>query len=299
MGWRVAVVSLLASGLGHRSGIPVGPEGPRSDRCSLAKESADAPADPRLHPARGGGDRQRRRPARHFSMPRLGGLAYNPRGAASNAPTSASIAAATFAPSATVAPWTRLLPCPEAPPFWLRGVGPGDPVIPAVLDEFRLLDLPLPAGPCVLAGFLAMLYQRLDPFRMAPEVFRLRLPSWQLAGAGLGPAESGLGLGPLLPALRQRRQTGFDALLGLNHPVQVVAGCCLVQAVGTAGGRRCRSAGGIPRPPALVVGACLGTLGWQQLCLVLFDLTPHTLVVRRWWPFLAALTPYTRSRRSC
>ena len=53
LGWRVAVVKLLASGLAIGSGIPVGPEGPAIQiGASVARESADA-----LH----GGDLPRRR----------------------------------------------------------------------------------------------------------------------------------------------------------------------------------------------------------------------------------------------
>jgi CIC family chloride channel protein len=50
MGWRVAWVKLLASGLAIGSGLPVGPEGPAIQiGASVARETADA---------FGGGDRR-------------------------------------------------------------------------------------------------------------------------------------------------------------------------------------------------------------------------------------------------
>jgi len=210
MGWRVAVVKLLASGLAIGSGIPVGPEGPSIQiGASLAKESADAlqtrGSTRRVAVAIGSGAGL----AAIFHAP-LGGLAYILEELLKRADIRIN-AAATFATFATVA-WTRLLAVPGSGPFWLRELGP---VIqyPSRLDEFRLLDLPFLLALGVLAGFLAMLYQRWI-LSMRQRFFRLRLPSWQLL-ALLGLL---IGLGwSLLPASFDNvDKLGFDALLGLT-----------------------------------------------------------------------------------
>ncbi|APD47929.1 chloride channel protein [Synechococcus sp. CS-602] len=281
MGWRVAVVKLLASGLAIGSGIPVGPEGPSIQiGASLAKESADAlqtrGSTRRVAVAIGSGAGL----AAIFHAP-LGGLAYILEELLKRADIRIN-AAATFATFATVA-WTRLLAVPGSGPFWLRELGP---VIqyPSRLDEFRLLDLPFLLALGVLAGFLAMLYQRWI-LSMRQRFFRLRLPSWQLL-ALLGLL---IGLGwSLLPASFDNvDKLGFDALLGLTTPFKSLL-VLLVQAVGTAAAVAAEAPGGI-LAPALVVGACLGTLV-QQLCLVLFDYAPTTLVFAGGAAFLAALT---------
>jgi len=259
----------------------VGPEGPSIQiGASLAKESADAlqtrGSTRRVAVAIGSGAGL----AAIFHAP-LGGLAYILEELLKRADIRIN-AAATFATFATVA-WTRLLAVPGSGPFWLRELGP---VIqyPSRLDEFRLLDLPFLLALGVLAGFLAMLYQRWI-LSMRQRFFRLRLPSWQLL-ALLGLL---IGLGwSLLPASFDNvDKLGFDALLGLTTPFKSLL-VLLVQAVGTAAAVAAEAPGGI-LAPALVVGACLGTLV-QQLCLVLFDYAPTTLVFAGGAAFLAALT---------
>jgi len=281
MGWRVAVVKLLASGLAIGSGIPVGPEGPSIQiGASLAKESADAlrtrGSTRRVAVAIGSGAGL----AAIFHAP-LGGLAYILEELLKRSDIRIN-AAATFATFATVA-WTRLLTVPGSGPIWLRELGP---VIqyPSRLDEFRFLDLPFLLALGVLAGFLAMLYQRWI-LSMRQRFFRLRLPSWQLL-ALLG-LLIGLGWSLLPVSFDNTDKLDFDALLGLTTPFKSLL-VLLVQAVGTAAAVAAEAPGGI-LAPALVVGASLGSLV-QQLCLVLFDYTPTTLVFAGGAAFLAALT---------
>jgi CIC family chloride channel protein len=172
----VAVVKLLASGIAIGSGIPVGPEGPSIQiGASLARESADAlqakAGDRRLAVAIGSGAGL----AAIFHAP-LGGLAYTLEELLKRADIRTNAIAA-FATFATVA-WTRLLAGPGGGPAWLKELAP---IIsfPSLLSEFRLVDVPVLLLLGVLAGLLAMQYQRWI-LRLRQCFLQLRLPIWQL-----------------------------------------------------------------------------------------------------------------------
>jgi len=281
MGWKVAAVKLLASGIAIGSGIPVGPEGPSIQiGASLARESADAlqagGGDRRLAVAIGSGAGL----AAIFHSP-LGGLAYSLEELLKRADIRTNAIAA-FATFATVA-WTRLLAGQGGGPAWLKQLAP---IIsfPSQLSEFRLVDVPVLLLLGALAGLLAMHYQRWI-VRMRQGFFRLRLPVWQLLPlVGLA---IGLGWSLLPPSFDNPDSLGFDALLGLNTPLKALA-ALVVQAAGTAVSVAAEAPGGF-LAPALVVGACLGTL-LQQLCLLLFHTAPATLLFAGGGAFLGALT---------
>jgi len=191
-----AVVKLLGQWLGHRpAATAVGPEGPSiQDRASLAKGIGRCPADPRLHPAVGGGRFRQAAAglASQFSHAPLGGPGLHPRGSTAPKtrppgppPTSASMRA-TVAHLATVA-WTLAAAVARKGGPLAEELGPGDPVSPAVsMKGSRLPRSALPAALGVLAGFPAMLYH-VGSFRCARGIFAAAGPPGSLL-ALLGPA---------------------------------------------------------------------------------------------------------------
>ncbi len=281
MGWRVALVKLLASGITIGSGIPVGPEGPSIQiGASLGKESADAlqmePRHRRLAVAIGSGAGL----GAIFHSP-LGGLAYTLEEILKRADVRAT-ATAVFATFATIA-WTRLLSVHGTGALFFRDLAP---IVdyPSRVAEFRLADLPLLLGLGALAGLLAVPYQRL--MLRLREFFALR--AWPL------PLRLGLvggvigGAWAFLPhSFDNPDVLDFDALLGLSSPLKALV-VLVVQALGTAIAVAAEAPGGF-LAPALVVGASLATL-LQQLCLLLFGYAPATLLFAGAGAFLGALT---------
>ncbi|CAK6690478.1 ClC family H(+)/Cl(-) exchange transporter [Synechococcus sp. BA-124 BA4] len=281
MGWRVAVVKLLASGVAIGGGIPVGPEGPSIQiGASLARESADrlSRKDPQqsLAVAIGSGAGL----AAVFHSP-LGGAMYTIEELLKRSDVRTN-AIATFATFATIA-WTRLLTTASVGPAWLRELMPIIPY-PSRLDDFRLVDVPILLVLGVLAGGLAVLYQR-GILRLRLTLRPLRLEAWQLLPlVGL---MIGLGWSLLPDSFDNPDSLDFDALLGLSTPSTALVALG-VQGVGTAVAVAAEAPGGF-LAPALVVGASLGTLV-QQLCLLLFSYAPATLLFAGGGAFLGALT---------
>jgi CIC family chloride channel protein len=155
---------------------------------------------------------------------------------------------------------------------------------PSRLVDFRLVDVPILLLLGVLAGGLAVFYQR-GILRLRLVLRHLRLEAWQLLPlVGLA-----IGLGwSLLPAsFDNPDRLDFDALLGLSGPSTALLALG-VQGVGTAVAVAAEAPGGF-LAPALVVGASLGTLV-QQLCLLLFSYAPATLMFAGGGAFLGALT---------
>lgn len=281
MGWRVAIVKLLASGIAIGSGIPVGPEGPAIQiGASVARESARATGAEHHHQrvavAIGSGAGL----GAVFHAP-LGGLAYTLEELLKHADgrTNALAVAATFA---TIA-WTRLLAnLPALHPI-LHNLAP---IVqyPSRVSEFRLVDIPLLVLLGGLAGVLAMLYQRwLQALRR--RFIRWRLPSWQLlplVGLAVGAGWS------LLPsAFDNPDGLCFDALLGIDTAPRALLALA-VQAAATAVAVAAEAPGGF-LAPALVVGASLGTL-LQQLSLAVLHDAPASLLFAGAAAFLGALT---------
>jgi CIC family chloride channel protein len=281
MGWRVAVVKLVASGVAIGGGIPVGPEGPSIQiGASLAKESADGlfhqDQPQRLAVAIGSGAGL----AAVFHAP-LGGLMYTLEELLkrSDLRTNAIAAFATFATSA----WTRLLSVAPMGAAWLRELAPIIPY-PSHLDDFRLVDVPILLVLGVLAGGLAVLYQR-GILRLRRSLLPLRLAAWQLLPlVGLA---FGLGASLLPTSFDNPDDLDFNALLGLSTPATALLAFG-VQGIGTAVAVAAEAPGGF-LAPALVVGASLGTL-LHQLCLLLFAYAPATLLFAGGGAFLGALT---------
>lgn len=157
MGWKVALVKLLASGVAIGGGLPVGPEGPSIQiGASMAKESAGVVgakgSTRRSAVAIGSGAGL----AAIFHSP-LGGLVYTLEELLKKADIRVNAIAA-FATFATVA-WTRLLSSAPTSPAWMRNLAP-IVVDPSRIDTFRLVDIPFLLLLGVLAGLLAMQYQR-------------------------------------------------------------------------------------------------------------------------------------------
>lgn len=280
MGLRVAAVKLLASGIAIGSGLPVGPEGPSIQiGASIAHDSArmiTGGRQRRLAVAIGSGAGL----AAVFHAP-LGGLAYilEELLGRANLRINAIAALATFVAVA----WTRLLNSHGDGPLWLRNLQPTI-AFPSLLNELRLLDLPILLALGVIAALLAVLYQR-GILRLRQRLMRLRLAAWQLLPlAGLL-----IGLGwSLLPAsFDDPDRLGFAALMGLNSSGQALL-ALVVQALGTGIAVAAEAPGGF-LAPALVVGASLGGLV-QQLCQMLWHYAPATLLFAGGGAFLAALT---------
>ncbi len=282
MGWRVALVKLLASGITIGAGIPVGPEGPSIQiGASLAKESADALGSPggerRLAVAVGAGAGL----AAVFHAP-LGGMAYTLEELLRRADVrlNAIACAATFATTA----WTRLLLAPPGGgPAWWRNLVPIVPY-PSHLSDFRLVDMPLLLVLGVLAALLAVPYQRAI-LALRRRFGGWRWPAWQLLPlVGL---TVGLAMALLPPSFDDPERLDFAALMGLTTPPMALL-ALVVQAAGTALAVAAEAPGGF-LAPALVVGASLGTL-LQQLWLLLFHHAPATLLFAGGGAFLGALT---------
>ncbi|MCX5932712.1 MAG: ClC family H(+)/Cl(-) exchange transporter [Cyanobacteria bacterium] len=281
MGWRVAVVKLLASGVAIGGGIPVGPEGPSIQiGASLAKESADQLS---------ANDRQQQVAVAIGSGAGLAAVFHSPLGGVmytieellkrSDVRTNAIAAFASFA---TIA-WTRLLSASPVGPAWLRELLPVIPY-PSGVEEFRLVDVPILLLLGVLAGGLAVLYQR-GILRLRLALRPLRLEAWQLLPlVGL---VIGLGWSLLPGSFDNPDRLDFDALLGLSTSSTALLALG-VQGIGTAVAVAAEAPGGF-LAPALVVGASLGTLV-QQLCLLLFSYAPATLLFAGGGAFLGALT---------
>jgi len=281
MGWRVAAVKLLASGVAIGGGIPVGPEGPSIQiGASLAKESADRlSANDRQHRvavAIGSGAGL----AAVFHSP-LGGVMYTIEELLKRSDVRTNAIAA-FASFATIA-WTRLLSAAPVGPAWLRELLP---VItyPSKVDEFRLVDVPILLLLGVLTGTLAVLYQR-GILRLRLTLRPLNLEAWQLLPlVGL---VIGLGWSVLPGSFDNPDRLDLNALLGLSTPSTALLALG-VQGIGTAVAVAAEAPGGF-LAPALVVGASLGTLV-QQVCLLLFSYAPATLLFAGGGAFLGALT---------
>ncbi len=276
MGLRVAAVKLLASGIAIGSGLPVGPEGPSIQiGASIAHDVARGRRQ-RLAVAIGSGAGL----AAVFHAP-LGGLAYILEELLGRADLRVNGLAA-FATFMAVA-WTRLLNGHASGPLLLRNLAPIDS-FPAILNELRLVDLPLLLGLGVLAAVLAVLYQR-GILALRRRLGHLRLAAWQLlplAGLLIGVGWS------LLPlSFDDPDRLGFVALMGLNGPGQSLL-ALVVQGLGTAIAVAAEAPGGF-LAPALVVGASLGSL-FQQACLSLWHYAPATLLFAGGGAFLAALT---------
>jgi CIC family chloride channel protein len=279
MGWRVAWVKLLASGIAIGSGLPVGPEGPAIQiGASVARETADAfgGSDRRVAVAIGSGAGL----AAVFHAP-LGGLAYILEELLGRAAPRLNAMAA-FATFAAVL-WTRLLSdAGEGPLLWRNLI----PVVsfPTVINELRLIDLPLLLLLGAGAGLLASPYQW-GILAMRRRLRRWRRPAWQLLPlAGLL-----IGLGwSLLPAsFDDPNRLGFEALLGHQDAAHALV-ALLVQALGTAMAVAADAPGGF-LAPALVVGASLGALA-ERVCDLLFHYAPDTLLFAGGAAFLGALT---------
>ncbi|MCT0218984.1 ClC family H(+)/Cl(-) exchange transporter [Synechococcus sp. CS-1329] len=281
MGWRVAAVKLLASGVAIGGGIPVGPEGPSIQiGASLAKESADRlSANDRQHRvavAIGSGAGL----AAVFHSP-LGGVMYTIEELLKRSDVRTNAIAA-FASFATIA-WTRLLSAAPVGPAWLRELLPVIPY-PSNVDEFRLVDVPILLLLGVLAGALAVLYQR-GILRLRLTLRPLNLEAWQLLPlVGL---VIGLGWSLLPGSFDNPDRLDLNALLGLSTPSTALLALG-VQGIGTAVAVAAEAPGGF-LAPALVVGASLGTLV-QQVCLLLFSYAPATLLFAGGGAFLGALT---------
>jgi CIC family chloride channel protein len=281
MGWRVAVVKLLASGMAIGGGIPVGPEGPSIQiGASLAKEAAGG-----IYPH----DHQQRLAVAIGSGAGLAAVFHSPLGGAmytieellkrSDVRTNAIAAFATF----TTIAWTRLLSAAPVGPAWLRDLLPTIPY-PSRLVDFRLVDVPILLLLGIFAGGLAVLYQR-SILRLRLSLRHLSLEAWQLLPlVGLA---IGLGWSLLPTSFDNPDRLDFDALLGLSGPSTALLALG-VQGVGTAVAVAAEAPGGF-LAPALVVGASLGTLV-QQLCLLLFSYAPATLMFAGGGAFLGALT---------
>ena len=281
MGWKVALVKLLASGVAIGGGLPVGPEGPSIQiGASMAKESAGVVgakgSTRRSAVAIGSGAGL----AAIFHSP-LGGLAYTLEELLKKADIRVN-AIATFATFATVA-WTRLLSAAPTSPAWVRNLTPVV-VDPSRIDTFRLVDIPFLLLLGVLAGLLAMQYQRWV-LRLLLLFRRWRLPPWQLLPlVGL---VIGAGAAALPSSFDSPDKLGFDALLGLTTPVLALL-ALVVQAIGTAVAVAAEAPGGI-LAPALVVGASLGTL-LREFSLVVVHYAPASLLFAGGAAFLGALT---------
>lgn len=281
MGWRVAAVKLLASGVAIGGGIPVGPEGPSIQiGASLAKESADrlsaSDREHRVAVAIGSGAGL----AAVFHSP-LGGVMYTIEELLKRSDVRTNAIAA-FASFASIA-WTRLLSAAPVGPAWLRELLPIIPY-PSHLEDFRLVDVPILLVLGVLAGGLAVLYQR-GILRLCLALRQLKLEAWQLLPlVGL---VIGLGWSLLPDSFDNPDRLDFDALLGLSTPSTALLALG-VQGAGTAVAVAAEAPGGF-LAPALVVGASLGTLV-QQLCLLLFSYAPATLLFAGGGAFLGALT---------
>jgi CIC family chloride channel protein len=296
MGWRVAIVKLLASGIAIGSGIPVGPEGPSiqigaSIACETARGTARETArasDPGKHQHQHQHQHQRLAVAigsgaglgAVFHAP-LGGLAYTLEELLKRADgrSNALAVAASFAAVA----WTRLLAhLPLAQPL-LANLAPISQY-PSGLNEFRLIDVPQLCLLGALAGLAAVLYQR-GILALRRRFCRWRLASWQLlplVGLAVGAGWS------LLPeAFDNPDGLCFDALLGLDDAPRALL-VLAVQAAATAVAVAAEAPGGF-LAPALVVGASLGTL-MQQLLVSLFDYAPASLLFAGAAAFLGALT---------
>ena len=296
MGWRVAIVKLLASGIAIGSGIPVGPEGPSIQiGASIARETARGTAretarasDPDKHQHQHQHQHQRLAVAigsgaglgAVFHAP-LGGLAYTLEELLKRADgrSNALAVAASFAAVA----WTRLLAhLPLAQPL-LVNLAPISQY-PSGVNEFRLIDGPQLCLLGALAGLAAVLYQR-GILALRRRFCRWRLASWQLlplVGLAVGAGWS------LLPqAFDNPDGLCFDALLGLDDAPRALL-VLAVQAAATAVAVAAEAPGGF-LAPALVVGASLGTL-MQQLLVSLFDYAPASLLFAGAAAFLGALT---------
>ena len=307
MGWRVAIVKLLASGIAIGSGIPVGPEGPSiqigaSIACETARGTAKGAAwgtaretaqasDPGHHR----NDRQQQHHQHQrlavaigsgaglgavFHAP-LGGLAYTLEELLKRADgrSNALAVAASFAAVA----WTRLLAqLPLVQPL-LVNLAPISQY-PSGVNEFRLIDGPQLCLLGALAGLAAVLYQR-GILALRRRFCRWRLASWQLlplVGLAVGAGWS------LLPqAFDNPDGLCFDALLGLDDAPRALL-VLAVQAAATAVAVAAEAPGGF-LAPALVVGASLGTL-MQQLLVSLFDYAPASLLFAGAAAFLGSLT---------
>ena len=300
MGWRVAIVKLLASGIAIGSGIPVGPEGPsiqigasiacetaRGTAWGTARETARA-SDPDKHQHQHQHQHQRLAVAigsgaglgAVFHAP-LGGLAYTLEELLKRADgrSNALAVAASFAAVA----WTRLLAqLPLVQPL-LVNLAPISQY-PSGVNEFRLIDGPQLCLLGALAGLAAVLYQR-GILALRRRFCRWRLASWQLlplVGLAVGAGWS------LLPqAFDNPDGLCFDALLGLDDAPRALL-VLAVQAAATAVAVAAEAPGGF-LAPALVVGASLGTL-MQQLLVSLFDYAPASLLFAGAAAFLGALT---------
>jgi CIC family chloride channel protein len=307
MGWRVAIVKLLASGIAIGSGIPVGPEGPSiqigaSIACETARGTAKGAAWGTARetawasdPGHQRNDRQQQQHQHQrlavaigsgaglgavFHAP-LGGLAYTLEELLKRADgrSNALAVAASFAAVA----WTRLLvQLPLVQPL-LVNLAPISQY-PSGVNEFRLIDGPQLCLLGALAGLAAVLYQR------GILALRRRFRSWRLASWQLLPLV-GLAVGAgwsLLPqAFDNPDGLCFDALLGLDDAPRALL-VLAVQAAATAVAVAAEAPGGF-LAPALVVGASLGTL-MQQLLVSLFDYAPASLLFAGAAAFLGALT---------
>ena len=298
MGWRVAIVKLLASGIAIGSGIPVGPEGPSiqigaSIACETARGTAKGAA---RETAQASDPGKHQRQHQHqllavaigsgaglgavFHAP-LGGLAYTLEELLKRADgrSNALAVAASFAAVA----WTRLLAqLPLVQPL-LVNLAPISQY-PSGVNEFRLIDGPQLCLLGALAGLAAVLYQR-GILALRRRFCRWRLASWQLlplVGLAVGAGWS------LLPqAFDNPDGLCFDALLGLDDAPRALL-VLAVQAAATAVAVAAEAPGGF-LAPALVVGASLGTL-MQQLLVSLFDYAPASLLFAGAAAFLGAFT---------
>ena len=251
MGWRVALVKLLASGIAIGGGLPVGPEGPSIQiGASVARETASALGHrgrPLLPVAIGSGAGL----AAIFHAP-LGGVAYILEELLGRL-DSRIHAMAAFATFMAVA-WTRLLCDGGSGPLVWRTLRP-------------VIDYP---------SADAHLRRRFGGWQR---------PAWQLlplVGLGIGLASF------LLPArFDNPEHLALDALLGMTNWHQALL-VLAVQAIGTALAVAADAPGGF-LAPALVVGASLGSL-LQQLSIELFHYAPTSLLFAGGAAFLGALT---------
>jgi CIC family chloride channel protein len=251
MGWRVALVKLLASGIAIGGGLPVGPEGPSIQiGASVARETASALGHrgrPLLPVAIGSGAGL----AAIFHAP-LGGVAYILEELLGRL-DSRIHAMAAFATFMAVA-WTRLLCDGGSGPLVWRTLRP-------------VIDYP---------SADAQLRRRFGGWQR---------PAWQLlplVGLGIGLASC------LLPArFDNPEHLALDALLGMTNWHQALL-VLAVQAIGTALAVAADAPGGF-LAPALVVGASLGSL-LQQLSIELFHYAPTSLLFAGGAAFLGALT---------
>lgn len=280
MGWRVALVKLLASGIAIGGGLPVGPEGPSIQiGASVARETAGALGQrgrPLLPVVIGSGAGL----AAIFHSP-LGGVAYILEELLGRIDNRVHAMAA-FATFMAVA-WTRLLCDGGSGPLLWRNLRP---VIdyPAANTNLRLIDLPLLLALGLVAGLLAPLYQAAIG-QLRRRFGRWQRPAWQLlplVGLGIGLAYT------LLPArFDDPEHLALDAMSGMaNWPQAILV--LAVQAIGTAIAVAADAPGGF-LAPALVVGASLGSL-LQQLSLELFHYAPSSLLFAGGAAFLGALT---------